>query len=325
MFAPKSVLSTVLVALACGFPVTPYGASAAAVDVSPTSTRPACAKAGDVADGREVWMMSTRSCRGGEGPRCYRYERGRWLVASLDEFLAGDDSEVPTVVFVHGARCDMPLSLAVGWECLAQIAPRDRRKRFRYVIWSWPAESQSKRPIDGFRQQASTADREGPKLARILARINHDVPVCLVSHSFGGRVVSGALHVLAGGRIDGVGLEDSPLPQGRTFDAVYMAAAFCTPRLAPGQRFGRALQRVDRLLVIYNSRDCILTRYRVLDPCCRCGPLGVTGLPRWRSLAELDLTIHQINVAPWIRKGHTWSAYADACIVSRFVRSFVRP
>ena len=122
---------------------------------------------------------------------------------------------------------------------------------------------------------------ESHYLARWLDRLKPDVPVSLVGHSFGPRVITGALHLLAGGQVAGESLPASTAAawsggKRNPVRAVLLAAAIDADALATGGSNGLALSLVEQMLITCNRCDWVLRRYPRLEGC---GPqaMGAVG------------------------------------------------
>ncbi len=290
----------------------------------------------------ELWMVSTRcaprSCFAETGNADFRYYRRgddkHWGRTSADALFDSLATPIPTTVFVHGNRADFSAAIADG-VCLQRVIRRQAHGQpFRLVIWSWPSDRICGTQRNDVRVKAAYSDVQGYYLAGFLRRIDSEVPVGLVGYSFGARVVTVALHLLDGGRLNGNSLpapdaedtaaeasaEDAPetmaaepadLPRRR---AVLIAAAADAHWLAPGQRNGRALAQVDRLLVTRNASDPVLRLYPLMY--CLGGPqaLGHTGPVC--SCADRD-KVKGIDVTCAVGRAHDWARYMAACGLQR--------
>jgi hypothetical protein len=127
------------------------------------------------------------------------------------------------------------------------------------------------------RVKAQRAHFEAYYLARFLSELHPDAPTSLIGSSFGARVITGALHLLNGGRLDSY-----QLPRGARHSparVVLMAAALHREWLLPGEYHGRAFAQTDEMLLLYNTCDRVLRRYHLLDKRTRPEALGFSGLP----------------------------------------------
>ena len=267
-----------------------------------------------------VWLISTRraasSCPTGTGEdrlAYWRLETDRWLSSDREAFLATDDPAVPTSIFIHGNRTGRQKAVRVGWSVYRHLKREAGDRAFRFVIWSWPADRIRGRKRRDSQVKASRSDVEGYYLASCLQRINPEVPVNLVGHSFGARVITGALHMLAGGRVAGRGLPDERTPAKRTLlRAVLVAAAVDNDWLLPGRRNGLALSQLDSVMITRNSCDPVLRWYPLMY--CIRGPraLGHTGpaCPAW--LGPEGEKIELLGVECSVGRNHDWTGYLSA-------------
>ena len=95
-----------------------------------------------------------------------------------------------------------------GWGFIASWSPSRILDRLRFVIWSWPSDK-IKGPLNDIRTKAWRTDTDGYYLGWFLQRMHPQSDIGLIGFSYGARIVSGALHVLAGGELDGMGSADA--------------------------------------------------------------------------------------------------------------------
>jgi hypothetical protein len=89
-----------------------------------------------------------------------------------------------------------------------------------------------------------------------------------------------------------------------------MAGALDSSSLVPRGRNGRAISQVDRMLVMINPLDPVLTHYPLLAGLLHKGPpaLGFTGF----SVSSLGHDRHKVaqwNVSGYVGKEHDWQRY----------------
>ena len=97
--------------------------------------------------------------------------------------------------------------------------------------------------------------------------------------------------------------------------AVVIAAAVNSDWILPGSRHGEALALVDRMLVVYNSCDPVLKRYRLIADSRSATALGYTGLVCSDRLGEAAERIEQIDAAPWVGKTHDLDARTRSTVL----------
>ena len=91
-----------------------------------------------------------------------------------------------------------------------------------------------------------------------------------------------------------------------------MAPAFQNTWLMPGAFHSRALAQVDRMLVLYNPRDPILRRYRLIAPGAGAQALGYTGLVGLEPLGPLAGRVDQVNVSDEVGRSHDHDRYLES-------------
>ncbi|MEN6407997.1 MAG: hypothetical protein ABFC77_16200 [Thermoguttaceae bacterium] len=270
----------------------------------------------------DVWLVSTRNM-----PRCnpldaslqgLDYQRRDaqqgWTSSDARAFHASASKSVPTIVFLHGNWTDACEAIEKADAAEAAIRAQVGDRPFRFVIWSWPADRVRHRIRDDLYLKADYCDAESCYLARWLdAEIKPGAPVSLVGHSFGSRIVAGAMHLLGGGSID-----DQTLPQ-KTVSAwsdgkrnpvrlVLMAAALGDNGLAPDAVYGRALTLVDRALISQNPCDRVLRWYPVVsDHSCGDEALGAVGP---QTVAD---NVDVIDVSGSVGRQHQCQRYCQSC------------
>ena|GEM_PF-1532730 len=322
VLAVIGLLSSSMARADADLPPAPEASESAAVNESSVVVVPT-ANVDSLGCEDQVWLISTRrlSCRsaGSSNPNweIHQLERGRtWSARSAEEFYASDDPTLLTVFMVHGN--DQSPSEAVERGMLFYrrvVQPMERR--VRYVIWSWPSDKQAIRPkLDALAKLPRT-NLEPSFLAPFIARIRSDVPVGVVGYSYGARVLAGTLHMLGGGRIEG-----RSVPVGgdsRRIRAVLIAAAVGRDSLLPGQRFGKALSQVDRVLVTMNPLDRVLKFFPLVSEG-RDIALGRLG-PVLAGLPSTDRSkVSALNVQPIVRHKHEFSVYMSVPSIMASIR-----
>ncbi len=163
-----------------------------------------------------VWLISTRRaarCGQVDGAEqkidFYQLQADKqWLTADCDTFLQTCDPAVPTTIFIHGNRTGRSAAIRQGWRIYRQLKQEADGRPFRFVVWSWPSNRIRGRNRHDVRVKACYSDLQSYYLAECLDRVRPDVQVNLIGYSFGARVISGALHILAGGTVAGRELID---------------------------------------------------------------------------------------------------------------------
>lgn len=237
-----------------------------------------------------LWLVNTRSltadaCRVNvESPRLKiskLNQCGRTSLASMDEYRSTRSPDRPCVIYVHGNRLSAPDAIQRGLfayrhikQCCHKDGPID------WVIWSWPSDK------DGFlvhdaRNKAARTDSQGLYLASVL-RDNAQLgqPTALIGYSFGGRIISGAMHALAGGRLAGRTMPGEPVVDA-AFDVGLVAPALQSDWMSACGQHREATKNIDRLILLYNRKDAVLKNFWRLNRIRNVDALGYTGPVRF--------------------------------------------
>ncbi len=231
---------------------------------------PSWCRAGDgLRAGDSVWEVSTRSLPSCGSSFCepdlqvHRLEHCQWLPADqsslADELLA---NPTRTIIYVHGnwmSACEARQRALIVY----QLVARRSQEPLRFVLFSWPSEKREHAARDVITKKP-IIDSNSHYLASFLNKIPDTQPVGILGYSFGGAVVSGALHLMAGGLLNCQGLCELPLNP-IAFRVGLTAPAFDRTDLSAGGKYDRALECIDHMVNLYNSRDPALRRYRFFD------------------------------------------------------------
>ncbi len=193
------------------------------------------------------------------GDRC-------WQRSDLESFLAFDPT-VPTVIFVHGNQISPYWAKTEGLQLYRKMmhyaagAPP-----MRLVILSWPSSTISGGLLRNVRVKAARTDSVGCQLAWLIDQMPTETQVTLVGFSLGARVITGGLHILAGGSLGHLSLTERVEPDRAPMNAVLMAAALHSNWLGEGQYHGLAMTQVSQMLLINNRRDPAMRFYHIAFP-----------------------------------------------------------
>ncbi len=270
-----------------------------------------------------VWIVSTRRAplcgRSSATDASFDYRRldadengdRQWLESDAEAFHAADVSEGPTCFYIHGNRISHCEAIQEGFQVLKCLKSQSEGRKFRLVIWSWPSMQINGGNRQDVRVKAARSDTQAYYLAGCLRQMDANAQVGMIGYSFGARVISGALEILAGGRVAGYSLDADAeanssadgLPQMRI---VLIAAAIDRCWLMPGRRNGSALDVADWALVTKNSCDPVLKYYPKM--------YGCRG-PEAAGYAGPALTMEQrektevLNLSCSVGKSHQWNSY----------------
>ncbi len=201
-----------------------------------------------------------------------------WQPGDLQSFLNFDPT-VPTVIFVHGNQISPYDAKSEGlFVYRRMILHGCDAPPIRFVIFSWPS---SKIPglLHDIRVKAARTGPAGYQLAWLVDQLPPETPLSFVGFSFGARIITGGLHVLAGGSLGGCCcLSEHVHPERPPMSVILMASALHSYWLAPGQYHGLAMTQVSRMCLINNCDDSAMKYYGFIEPGL-CGPqaLGLCG------------------------------------------------
>lgn len=294
-------------------------ASLAALSASSAAAAPCAPRADD------LWFINTCRVPNGRMTEAHnpswsasRMSPGQaWQRSSIEHFFAASGDGRITVFYVHGHRVNTHWAMENGWEIyrnLVQACP-SAPPPIRFVIWKWPSEGGG-RPIIDAREKAVIADQQCHKLGWFLAHIPPQSPLSFVGFSFGPRVISGALHLSAGGALDGRTL-DTRYPA--TTRSVFWVGALNHDWLATGHRYGNAIYATDAMLNLYNCCDPVLRLYPRVSGSTA---LGGVGMPAsW--LGGYANRYAQRNVCREVNRLHLTRSYSQNASVMASTRKYL--
>lgn len=190
----------------------------------------------------------------------------RWQDSDLESFLAFNPN-VPTVIFVHGNQISPYYAKSQGLAVYRHaIAHGSDAPPIRFVTFSWPS-SQIPGLLEDVRVKAARTGPAGYQLAWLVDQIQPETPISLVGFSFGARIITGGLHVLAGGSLGGSAcLSEHVHPERPQMSVILMASALHSYWLAEGQYHGLAMTQVSQMCLINNCQDNAMKYYDFLEP-----------------------------------------------------------
>ena len=216
-------------------------------------------------------------------------EANNWTPSSPNEFLASQNPEVATVFLFHGNWTTVNQAVQEGMSFHRQLKQVEKdpvegnvvkSSSCRLVIWAWPSERILPCARKDIRLKAAWSDTQGGYVADLVSQFPPKSRVTFVGFSFGARIAMAATELLAGGTVEGFQIAPSRLTGLEpTLNAVLLAPAFDQFWLSPNQRFGQALDLINKIQVNYNSQDGSLRFYPLLYGLGGPKAIGATGIP----------------------------------------------
>jgi hypothetical protein len=228
----------------------------------------------------EIVLVSTRNIRGCCEPEairsgicverygvCDEIGNRRWQPSDLESFLTFDPT-VPTVIFVHGNQIS-------PWDAKYEGLNVYRRMMrcggdappIRYVIFSWPSTKLNTSTLNDVRIKAMRTGPAGCQLAWLIDQMPAETPLSLAGFSFGPRIITGSLHILAGGSLGGsLHLTERVHPDRQPISVIMMASALHAHWLGDGQYHGLAMTQVSRMFLVNNCADLAMKYYDYIEP-----------------------------------------------------------
>ena len=279
----------------------------------------------------EVWELSTRHypdrfrCLPPGSPpiRPYKHSTSQgWELDSIENAFV-DDGRL-TILYVHGNFMERN-NARDRVLIINRYLQAKAKEPYRLMMLSWPSEREP-HPLRDVYENAESAESQALVVAQILERLGNQSRVSILGFSFGARAVTGGLHFAAGGSVPGF---SSPLlypasNQLSNYRVALVAPAVDRNWIAQGGKHALALDRVDGLINLYNSRDPILRRFRFIDRLSSpvaagfAGFLGAQGLetvgaPRATQPLNTSKRIEQYDCGGLIGTTHSERSYYGEC------------
>lgn len=278
------------------------------------------------------WILSTHNCPQSFDDGCPRFcpavTRYEPCVgtrrSNLAELCQSLQPGVPVCVVTHGSFVNWDSICSESrstWSWLNSAAC-DLPMQMIYLTWPSDRDVTPLVQID-VNLLGRRASRNGYYLAELIQYIPMECPICLLGHSHGTRVVASALHLMAGGKVQGV-CHPTSRATGRQIRTVFAASAIDHDWLNPGERYGRALCSTQCLLNLRNRRDAALKVYplRHLFAARAFGAVGLTSGDK-RKLGCWAGKVVDCDVSHVIGHGHLWPYYFSEWSIAWTMRNFV--
>jgi len=247
-------------------------------------------------------------------PHELRQPKPQWKSRDWRNLVSDSTAERPTIIYIHGNRIARGEDRSQGMQMYRSLA---RHKKLnghklngpiRFIIWSWPS-SAIPGPIKDYQVKARRTRPAAWQLAWFLDQLPAQSRVSLLGYSYGARVASGALHVLGGGSLGGLKLDQRIHPQHQPFRVALLAAAFDADWIQPGHFHGRALSQVERLVISVNSLDPIMRFYHLSNGRGRMHALGKSGVLQPQTLGSARQNIRLIDCTRTVGRNHSLVDY----------------
>ncbi|MCA9115781.1 MAG: alpha/beta hydrolase [Planctomycetaceae bacterium] len=278
------------------------------------------------------WIISTRRCPQ-EGGR-------RRSTCQFDYFSVGDSGEpeadqparlkqwlrpdVPVCILVHGSLTAWQDVVRDGRRAWQWVTQSDPTREVQFLVMTWPSyEVFNGLPSLDFESLGRRAAFNGVYLSQLMTALPAETPVCLIGHSHGTRVISSALHLMGGGRVQGYSLPQVWRDR-RRVRAVFLASALDKNWLNPGDQYGAALPRTELLVNLVNRTDQALGAYPLIRTFSQAA-LGERGFTHREAavLGPLTDRIRQVDVTHLIGRDHVLAAWVTQHEIARAIGPYI--
>jgi len=237
----------------------------------------------------KLWIVQTRDCpqeMGTDPWACLKvlhFDEEGWLVERGPMDLLAQAAGRPVFIQVQGSLTTPDIALGgLLWTNSWLTHARTLSSDVVIVAFDWPSQRVYRNDFRDINEKGRRAYVAGFHLARFVQQFPPESRICLLGQSYGGRVVTSALHLLGGGCLNSqdrdppVSLES--LRSDLHVRAVILGAASDHDWLDPGRRLDHALLGCEALLNLYNRRDEALFLYPFLIRSGHRHALGRVGL-----------------------------------------------
>lgn len=274
----------------------------------------------------DFWIVSSRRCPQSGEPDCtpdqFDYFHvgpdKRAAFVDLRQFRRSIRPDVPVCVVVHGSYTPWSSLLRESVDVYRWIRSGAPGQPLQVVFYSWPSEPPTMLlPHVDIAVLGTRATFNGFYLAQLVQQLPENAQVSFYGHSHGARVLGAALHLLDGGEVGGYRLRAADRGN-RRLRPVFAAAAIDHHWLNPNERFGRALNQVERGMVLFNRDDLALNIYP-LRRLFSHRPLGLVGFDRldFRLQNGRAAKLVHLDVTELIDTGHFWKNYSRRPVIAR--------
>lgn len=254
----------------------------------------------------------------------YYFDRGDGGLRSVGEqtFASALGNGAPTCVVVFGSYNRWDDASAETHPISRWLRSASPGQPLNIVFYTWPSDGVA--PF-AFPVEIAILGRrssyQGVFLAEMLSHVPANQPLSLIGHSHGARTVASALHLMSGGEIEGSVKLEAPASGHASCRVVMMVGAMDHHWLNPGQRYGMAMTRVERMLNVKNTLDGALGLYTIRKPGATFA-LGGPGLDSTdrAALGPEAAKITELDISRYTGAGHSWQdihAHKDLALALR--------
>jgi hypothetical protein len=236
-----------------------------------------------------LWFVDTRNCpqvMGTDPWRCCRirqFDASGELVERTPQELFAQTIGRPVLIQVQGSLTTPDIALGgLLWTHTWLQSGRAIQADTVLIAFDWPSQRVYQFDPRDINEKGRRAYIAGDHLARFVQAFPAASRICLLGQSFGGRVVTSALHLLGGGALNSQDHDPQVcLPTLRPdlqVRGVILAGASDHTWLNPGARLDHVLHGCEGFLNLYNRRDEALRLYPMLIRSDHRRALGRVGL-----------------------------------------------
>lgn len=242
-----------------------------------------------------------------------------WVSYDWHHLFRPEAAQLQTVFYVHGNRVSIGSDAGEGmavYESL--VSSRSTASPVRFIIWSWPS-SQIPGVIKDYKVKANRTTSVAWQLAWFVDQMLPESPLAMLGYSYGARTVSGTMHLLAGGQLEGLRLSHRAYPQRPPARVALMAAAFDADWLQPGEDHGLALRQMEDVVIGTNRHDPAMRFFHLSTKHSRVDALGLAGILNPRSLKQDLQKVHYVDFTKVVGRSHVVFDYLEASYPMRQV------
>ena len=259
-------------------------------------------------------------------PQVSRYEKGSgYRPSDYSEMLSRLEPGVPVCIMAHGSFVDTLSASRESCYTYHWIRSAAGGQRMQMIYFHWPSYRAISPLIQlDTNQLGRQAARNGFYLADLIAALPPECPVAILGHSHGSRVASSALHLMAGGIVQGYRHRSAGTNR-RPIRTVFLAGAIDHHWLNPGERYDRALYSTQGILNLKNRLDPVLAVYPLRLPLLVRRPIGNLGMTNWdrRRIGPQSQKVINLEVGDIIGYSHLWPFYFNSQRIALTMRNHV--